>query len=119
MIIAFGLLLPIASADTAQEIKLPAPGQKISVAGKLRGMDDHKEFSFHGDSGTKVKIEVTGDGPVRGEVTFPSGDQEGGPGGDILDQALPETGQYQLKISESKMGEEWNGAFTIEISVAK
>ena len=118
IIVAFGLLLPIASANALRKIKLPAPGQTVRIGGKLLGMQDHKEFTFRGNSGTKVRIELTGAGPLRGEVTFPSGSHEGGPGGSILDQALPETGQYQMRISESTMGEGWQGTFTIAISVA-
>ncbi len=119
IIVAFGLLLPIASAETSRKIKLPAPGQRVRIEGKLLRMQDHKEFTFRGNSGTKVKIELTGAGPLRGEVTFPSGSHEGGPGGTILDQALPETGQYQMRISESTMGEAWEGTFTIGISVVQ
>jgi hypothetical protein len=117
VIVAFGVLLPIVSAKILRTIKLPPPGKSERIEGKLRGMDDRKEIIFHGDSGTKVKIELTGAGPLRGVVTFPSG-HEGGPGGSILDQPLPETGQYRLRISESAMGEAWEGNFTIEISVA-
>src|SRR5271169_848948 len=88
VVVAFGLLIPIASAKTLRIIKLPPPGQSMRIEGKLRGMDDHKEFSFHGNTGTKVKLELTGAGPLRGEVTFPSGNHEGGPGGGVLDQTL-------------------------------
>jgi|SRR5208283_4870263 len=118
-IIAFGILLPIASAKISHKIKLPPPGTSVRIEGKLRGMDDHKDFAFHGDSGTKVKIVLTGAGPLRGEVTFPSAGHDGGPGGSILDRPLPETGQYQVRVSESAMGEAWEGSFIIEISVAQ
>jgi hypothetical protein len=114
---AFGFLLPIASARIPRKIKLPPPGKSERIEGRLRGMDDHKEFVFHGESGTKVKIELTGAGPLRGVVSFPTG-HEGGPGGTILDRRLPDTGEYRLRISESAMGEAWQGKFTIEISVA-
>ncbi len=114
---AFGLLLPLASAKILRKIKLPPPGKSERIEGRLRGIDDYKEFVFHGESGTKVRIELTGAGPLRGVVSFPSG-HEGGPGGIILDRRLPETGEYRLQISESTMGEAWQGSFTIEISVA-
>jgi hypothetical protein len=118
-IVAFGILLPLASAKTSHKIKLPPPGNSVRIEGKLRGMDDHKDFIFQGDRGTKIKIVLTGAGPLRGEVTFPSAGHEGGPGGSILDQPLPETGQYQVRVSESAMGEAWKGSFIIEISVAQ
>lgn len=83
-IVAFGILLPIASGKTLHKIKLPPSGNSVRIAGKLRGVDDHKEFIFHGDRGTKVKIVLTGAAPLRGEVTFPSAGHEGSPGGAFL-----------------------------------
>lgn len=119
VIIACGLLLTAASGESLRKIKLPPPGKSIRIAGKLRSLEDHREFVFHGVGGAKVKVTLSGAGPLRGVVIFPSGEQEGGPGGAILDQPLPETGQYRLKVSESTMGEAWDGAFHIEISVAQ
>lgn len=117
VIISCWLLLTTASGESSRKIKLPPPGKSVRIAGMLRSMDDHREFVFHGVGGTKVKIELSGAGPLRGVVIFPSGQQEGGPGGKIVDQRLAETGQYRLKVSESTMGEAWDGAFHVEISV--
>ena len=119
MLVAFGLLLPAASGERSREIKLPPAGGSVRIEGKLRGIDDHRKFIFHGVRGIKVKIELAGAGPLRGVITFPSGRREGGPGGGILDQVLGETGWYRLKVFESTMGEAWAGAFNIKISVAQ
>lgn len=116
--VALLLWLPAAFAASGQRIRLPLPGESVRVAGELRGMNDRRVYIFRGVRGTKVKIELSGAGPLRGVVTFPSGRYEGGPGGSILDQQLTETGWFQLRVSESTMGEAWKGAFAIEISVA-
>lgn len=120
VITAVGFVCSVAYAEGARKIRLPAPGKSIQIAGKLHGMADHKEFVFQGTLGMKVKIEVSGAGPLRGEVTFPSQwKHEGAPGGIVLDELLTEPGRYRLKISESSMGESWDGRFNIKISVAE
>ena len=119
-IIAVGLLCGVAQAEGARKIRLPPPGKSIQIEGKLHGMADHKEFVFQGTIGMKVRIELSGAGPLRGEVTFPSqGKHEGAPGGIVLDELLSESGRYRLKVSESSMGESWTGRFKINISVAQ
>jgi hypothetical protein len=120
VITAVGLLCCVVQAEGARKIRLPPPGKSIQIEGKLHGMADHKEFVFQGTPGMKVKIELSGAGPLRGEVTFPSqGKHEGAPGGIVLDELLTESGRYRLKISESSMGESWDGRFKINISVAQ
>jgi hypothetical protein len=120
VITVVGVLLCVAQAESARKIRLPPPGKGIHIEGELQGIADHKKFVFWGTRGTKVRIELSGDGPLRGEVMFPSpGKHEGSPGGVILDQRLTESGRYQLEISESSMGESWDGRFKIAISVAQ
>lgn len=119
VITAVGLLCCAAQAYGARKIRLPPPGKSIQIEGKLRGIADHKEFVFHGTIGMKLKIELSGTGPLRGVVTFPSqGKHEGAPGGIVLDELLTESGRYRLRVSESSMGESWDGRFKINISVA-
>lgn len=117
VIVAIALLFLDAYGGTTKKFKLPAPGRSVRITDQLHGMDDYREFVFQGIRGTRVKIELSGVGPLRGVITFPSGGREGGPGGVILNQPLGETGQYRLKVTESTMSEAWNGAFNIEISV--
>jgi|SRR5215469_16785914 len=120
IITAVGLLCCVAQAVDGRKIRLPPPGKSIQIEGELHGMADHKEFVFQGTLGMRVKIELSGTGPLRGEVTFPSqGKHEGAPGGIVLDELLTESGRYRLKVSESSMGESWDGTFKINISVAQ
>jgi hypothetical protein len=119
VLIAIGFLLSAASGEAVKKIKLPSAGGSVRATGVLRGMDDSREFIFHGVRGTNVKLELSGAGPLRGVVTFPSGGHEGGPGGGVLSEPLPETGWYRLRVSESEMGEAWNGSFQVDISVGQ
>jgi hypothetical protein len=117
--VAVGLWLSVAHGETARKIRLPAPGKSISVAGKLHSLGDKRELVFQGVTGKKLKIELFGDGPLRGEITFPSGKHTGSPGGTVLDQVLEESGRYRLEVVESPMGESWDGAFNIVISIVR
>ncbi|HTA23097.1 MAG TPA: hypothetical protein VK763_06160 [Terriglobales bacterium] len=119
IIVTVGLLLPVARGEATRRIRLPTPGKSMSIEGKLHSMEDHAEFDFQAMNGTKVKIELSGSGPLRGQITFPSGKLEGSPGGTVLDQVLVESGRYRLRVSESSMGESWEGAFNLKISVTQ
>jgi hypothetical protein len=111
------ILLSNTFAGGPRKIKLPAPGKTLRVESKLSGIDHTKSFVFHGSAGIKLKIELSGAGPLRGEVISPTGKREGAPGGVIFDEALKETGKYRLEVTESKMGEAWEGSFQITMSV--
>jgi len=119
IIVTVGLLLSVALGETAHKIRLPAPGRSMRIRGEVHGLGEKRDFVFHGVTGKKLKIELSGDGPLRGEITFPSGNHTGSPGGVVLDQVLEESGWYRLEVVESPMGEPWHGAFNIRISVAQ
>jgi hypothetical protein len=117
--IAAALVQVSARGETGRRIKLPAAGKSARIAGEIHGVEEKREFTFNALKGTKLKIELSGDGPLRGQVTFPSGNYTGSPGGIILDEVLQESGRYQLEVRESPMGEAWNGAFRVTISVGE
>lgn len=106
-----------AQAGGARKIALPNPGKVVTVMGNLQGTKHRKEFFFDVVKDTNVTIKLSADGPIRGDVIFPSGHHEGGPDGEILNQHLTETGNYRLQVSESNMGEKWKGKFEIQITV--
>jgi hypothetical protein len=116
---AFGCLVLVAQDEAARRISLPNPGKSVRIEDRLHRIGETKEFVFRGVIGTKVKIELSGAGPLRGEITFPSGRHTGSPGGIVFDDDLPESGRYRLKLSESSMGESWDGKFSVHISVAE
>jgi|HubBroStandDraft_6_1064221.scaffolds.fasta_scaffold1488324_1 hypothetical protein len=64
--VAVGFLLPVARGEATRRIRLPAPGKSISIESKPHSMEDHAEFGFQAISGTKVKIELSAAGPLRG-----------------------------------------------------
>jgi hypothetical protein len=96
-------------------IELAPSGQTVFVEGQLQALGEARVFTFFAKAGTCLRVDLSAGGAIRGAVRFPSGDEEGGPGGVILNQALSETGSYTLRVEESPMGEAWRGGFKVRI----
>ncbi len=64
-----------------------------------------------------MRVDIRGRGPTRGVVIFPSGKQDGGPGGVIYDDTIDEEGDYKIRVTESMMAEAWKGKFTVTIRI--
>jgi hypothetical protein len=75
----------------------------------LAGIRSVKWFVVHLRAGQAVIVIVQGAGPTRGTVYFPNGQSQGQPGGRVLDQSVPVTGDYRIRVSESPMGSAWSG----------
>src|SRR5262245_46324518 len=83
-------------------------GQTVAcVKGSLHHIHDEASFVLHARAGQRMQVNIIANGPSRGVVTFPSGRQDGGPGGIVFDDRLTETGDYRIRVTESSMGEEW------------
>jgi len=87
------------------------------VSGYLRGIHDEAWFVLRVKSGQEMQVEIRGRGPTRGLVVFPSGKQEGGPGGVIFDGETDENGDHRIRVTESMMAEAWRGRFTLTVRV--
>jgi len=68
-------------------------------------------------AGQHMRVEINARGATRGMVTFPSGKQEGAPGGVIFDDNIDESGDYRIGVSESSMGDAWRGSFALKIEI--
>ena len=109
---------------TAQTEKLSASYKvrsgKLTVAratGYLRGVRDEAWFVLRAKPGQHMRIEIRGRGPTRGVVVFPSGKQDGGPGGVIYEGVIDESGDYKIRVTESSMAEAWRGRFTLTVKI--
>src|SRR5438445_5950889 len=90
---------------------------RATVRGYLRGIRDEALFVLRAQAGQHMRVEIRGRGPTRGEVMFPSGGQDGGPGGVVFDGIIPDNGDYRIRVTESSMAEAWRGNFTLVIDV--
>lgn len=107
--------LPAFAGEKARFLPLKNGQTTARTTGTLRGMKDEARFAFDARAGRHLTVTVSGKGPTRGMVIFPSRRQEGIPGGIIFDGMIRETGRYRVRVTESSMAEEWHGKFTLEI----
>ncbi len=95
-----------------------AAGQPTTrIQGTLSGIRDKALFTLRAYTGQHLKVAISGKGSTRGIVIYPSGKIEGGPTGTILNETLAETGEYHIRVEESRMGEGWQGTFILEIEL--
>ena len=118
--LAIGILGFVVSA---QAQKAPrritfARGATIARAsGYLRGVRDEAWFVIRARAGQRMRVDVRGRGPTRGVLYFPSGKQDGGPGGIIYDGEIDESGDYRIRVTESSMANAWRGSFTVIVEI--
>lgn len=95
-----------------------APGATRATArGYLRGINDAAVFVLRAKAGQHMRIEINGRGATRGMVIFPSGKEDGAPGGVVFDDKIDETGDYRIRVTESSMANAWRGSFTLKIDI--
>ena len=95
-----------------------ARGATVAHAtGYLRGIHDAAWFVLRAGAGQHMRVEINARGATRGTVIFPSGKQDGQPGGIIFDDTIDETGDYKIGVSESNMGDAWRGKFTLTVKI--
>ena len=113
------IIFAIVTATIAQTEKAPrrisfARGATVARAsGYPRGMRDEAWFVLRLSAGQKLRVEISARGATRGMLIWPSGKQEGGPGGVIYDDTVDETGDYKIAVHESSMAEQWRGPITV------
>src|SRR5438045_4818726 len=90
---------------------------RTTARGYLRGIRDEVNFVLRAKAGQHMRVEINGRGATRGVVIFPSGKQDGGPGGLVFDDNLDETGDYRIRVTESSMANAWRGRFTVTIDI--
>ena len=85
------------------------------ASGYLRGMRDREWFVVRLNSGQHIRVAIDARGATRGMLIWPSGKQEGGPGGVIFDGDTDETGDYKISVGESMMADPWRGPITVKV----
>src|SRR6266545_234181 len=93
-----------------------ARGATVARAtGYLRGAHDEAWFALRLSAGQHIRVEINARGATRGVLVFPSGKQDGQPGGFIFDDNIDETGDYKIRVTESSMADAWRGSFTVSV----
>lgn len=119
-------MVVIASVCASAQTKLApqriifARGATIARAtGYLRHIHDELWFVVRASAGQHMRVEINGADSTRGVVVFPSGRQDGGPGGMIFNDVIDENGDYKIRVSESSMGEMWRGKVVVTVEILR
>jgi hypothetical protein len=118
LVFAGALFSPSAQAQNAPRRITFARGATVARAtGYLRGVRDEKWFVLRARANQHMRVEIKGRGATRGVLYFPSGRQDGGPGGVIFDDVIDENGDYRIRVTESSMANAWSGSFTVTVEI--
>src|SRR5256885_17257472 len=105
------------TAQTPTRINFARGATRATARGYLRGIRDEAFFVLRAQANQHMRVEISGRGATRGVVIFPSGKQDGGPGGVVFDDKIDETGDYRIRVTESSMANAWRGNFTVTIDI--
>ena len=111
------IALSTVTAQTPTRITFARGATRATARGYLRGVRDEVFFVLRAQANQHMRVEVKGRGVTRGVVIFPSGKQDGGPGGVVFDDKIDESGDYRIRVTESSMANAWRGNFTVTIDV--
>jgi hypothetical protein len=120
MFLASAFLFPsVASAAGREErVRLKRGATEVRVSGRLTPARDEARFVIRARAGQTLSVELSGLGPLSGEVVSPSGKSEGQPGGGVFfNERLNESGDYRIHISEGNRGEKRNVQFVLKIQL--
>jgi hypothetical protein len=105
------------AAQAPTRITFARGATRATARGYLRGIRDEATFVLRAGAGQHMRVNIQGRGATRGIVIFPSGKQDGQPGGVVFDDRIDETGDYKIRVTESSMADAWRGSFTVTIDI--
>jgi hypothetical protein len=95
-------------------------GQKSGYAeGQFSGKFHEVYFWFHACAGQHLIVQITPLTPglvTAGVVIFPSGKQDGGPGGIVFNSELTESGKYRIRITRRQTAIKGRFRVSVELS---
>ena len=120
------LLAELGSAGTVSRADVPPAVRRITFerganqgvgSGQLQSKSDELDFVVLARAGQRMRLSLEADGPTRGTVEMPNGDESGEPGEAFFDDVLPADGDYRIRIKESSNGEAWTGRVVLHVRI--
>jgi hypothetical protein len=105
---------PVARADECLRVKDGAARE----IGRFKSGPGEKSYCVYARAGQTMKVTITPltpDMPTLGHIVFPSRQQDGGPGGVVFDDKLPEEGKYEIYVG--RRFEKKAGAFELSVEL--
>jgi hypothetical protein len=117
LLISSSFVASVRAQKTPQRVTFARGATVARATGYLRGVNDAALFVLRARAGQRMRVEINGRGSTRGMVIFPSGKQDGQPGGIIFDDNIDESGDYRIRVTESSMGDAWRGSFVLKVEI--
>ncbi len=117
LLISSSFVASVRAQKTPQRVTFPRGATVAHGTGYLRRVKDEAIFVLRARAGQHMRVEINGRGATRGVVIFPSGKQDGQPGGSIFDDNIHESGDYRIRVTESSMGDAWRGSFGLKVQM--
>jgi hypothetical protein len=115
--LALLLLLAFAHVAAADECLRVKDGAAREI-GRFKSGPGEKSYCVYAHAGQTMKVTVTPltpDMPTLGHIVFPSRQEDGGPGGVVFDDKLPEEGRYEIHVG--RRFEKKAGAFELSVEL--
>jgi hypothetical protein len=116
---AFALVPVLGFLQGAQADEcLTVTGGTAREIGRFRPDGRERSYCVYAHAGQTMKVTITpltSDMPTQGHIVFPSGQQDGGPGGTIFDDKLSEEGRYEIHVGHRF--EKKPGAFELSVEI--
>jgi hypothetical protein len=115
----FALLSVLAFANVAYAGEcLTVKDGAAREIGRFKSGPGEKSYCVYARAGQTMKVTITPltpDMPTLGHIVFPSRQEDGGPGGVVFDDKLPEAGRYEIHIG--RRFEKKAGAFELSVEL--
>ena len=119
-ILVVALLYDLAEAAEKDHSIIFKRGQTTAcVEGHFSRRVHEVYFSFHARDGQHLRVKIMPLSPdliTAGVVIYPSGKQDGGPGGTVFDSGLTETGTYRVRVTRRQIPTAGKFRVLVEIS---
>lgn len=119
--LGFVFLLVFDSSEAASKdhpLRFKAGESTAYAEGRFSRRVREVYFSFYAHDGEHLVVKITPITPdliTAGVVIYPSGTQDGGPGGTVFDSDLNETGKYRIRVTHRQA--RINGRFRLSVTI--
>ncbi len=115
----FALLSVLALSNAAYTAEcLTVKDGAAREIGRFKSGPGEKSYCVYARAGQTMKVTITPltpDMPTLGHIVFPSRQEDGGPGGVVFDDTLPEEGRYEIHVG--RRFEKKPGAFELSVEL--
>lgn len=104
--------------NTKNLIKFQNGAYSAQVKGKFAKIDDDVTFNVKAEKGQRMIVNIRGISEglgTAGTITSPSGEDDGQPGGLVMNSVLKESGYYKIRVTQRPTEHKFPAEFMVEV----